>query len=48
VADAPTVLCHGDSNTHGADGSTGRRHPRDVCRPWIVAGLLPGAVAQAR
>jgi len=42
VADLPTVLCYGDSNTHGADGPTGRRHPRDVRWPGVVARKLAG------
>ncbi|MFH1475824.1 MAG: SGNH/GDSL hydrolase family protein [Chloroflexota bacterium] len=42
MADLPTVLCYGDSNTHGSDGPTGRRHPRDVRWPGVVARELAG------
>jgi lysophospholipase L1-like esterase len=42
VVDLPTVVCYGDSNTHGADGPTGRRHPRDVRWPGVVARELAG------
>lgn len=42
MVDLPTVVCYGDSNTHGADGPTGRRHPRDVRWPGVVAHELAG------
>jgi lysophospholipase L1-like esterase len=42
VNDLPTVVCYGDSNTHGAIGATGRRHPRDVRWPGVVAAALAG------
>jgi len=42
VVDLPTVVCYGDSNTHGADGSTGRRYPRDVRWPGVVRQGLAG------
>jgi lysophospholipase L1-like esterase len=44
VVDLPVVVCYGDSNTHGADGPTGRRHPRDVRWPGVVARELAGRV----
>lgn len=40
--DPPTVVCYGDSNTHGADPATMSRFPRDVRWPGVVAGLLAG------
>jgi len=42
AVDLPVVVCYGDSNTHGADGPTGRRHPRDVRWPGVVARALAG------
>ena len=42
MVDLPVVVCYGDSNTHGADGPTGRRHPRDVRWPGVVARELAG------
>jgi len=42
VVDLPVVVCYGDSNTHGADGPSGRRHPRDVRWPGVVARELSG------
>lgn len=42
MVDLPTVVCYGDSNTHGADGSTGRRYPRDVRWPGVVRRELAG------
>jgi len=42
VNDLPSVVCYGDSNTHGAIGTTGRRHPRDVRWPGVVAAALAG------
>ena len=42
MVDLPVVVCYGDSNTHGADGPTGRRHPRDVRWPGVVARALAG------
>jgi len=42
VPDLPTVVCYGDSNTYGAIGSTGMRHPRDVRWPGVVARELAG------
>lgn len=42
MVDLPTVVCYGDSNTHGADGPTGRRHPRGVRWPGVVARDLAG------
>lgn len=44
MTDLPTVLCYGDSNTHGADGPSGRRHPRDVRWPGVLARELAGRV----
>jgi len=40
--DLPTVVCYGDSNTHGFDPATGRRLPRDVRWPGVVARRLAG------
>jgi lysophospholipase L1-like esterase len=42
MADLPTVVCYGDSNTWGASGSSGDRHPRDVRWPGVVARELAG------
>jgi lysophospholipase L1-like esterase len=42
VLDLPTVVCYGDSNTHGAIGSTGLRHPREVRWPGVLAAALVG------
>lgn len=42
MVDLPVVVCYGDSNTHGADGPTGRRHRRDVRWPGVVARALDG------
>jgi lysophospholipase L1-like esterase len=42
MADLPTVLCFGDSNTHGADPAGGDRFARDVRWPGVLAGLLDG------
>jgi len=38
----PTILCYGDSNTHGADPVTGGRHPRDIRWPGVLALELAG------
>jgi len=38
----PTVVCYGDSNTHGADPVTLARFPRDVRWPGVLAGELAG------
>jgi lysophospholipase L1-like esterase len=35
-----SILCYGDSNTWGADVSTGGRFPRDVRWPGVLQGLL--------
>lgn len=40
--DLPTVLCFGDSNTHGFDGATLDRFPGDVRWPGVVARELAG------
>jgi lysophospholipase L1-like esterase len=37
VADLPTVVCYGDSNTWGYDPATTDRFPRDVRWPGVVA-----------
>ncbi|MHB8960031.1 MAG: SGNH/GDSL hydrolase family protein [Candidatus Limnocylindrales bacterium] len=42
MARLPTVLCFGDSNTHGADPAGGERFARDVRWPGVMAGLLAG------
>ena len=42
MPDLPTVVCYGDSNTYGAIGSTGMRHPRDVRWPGVAARELAG------
>jgi len=42
VPDLPTVVCYGDSNTHGADPASGGRHPRDVRWPGVLARELAG------
>jgi lysophospholipase L1-like esterase len=39
----PTVVCYGDSNTHGADPVTLARLPRDVRWPGVLAAELAGA-----
>jgi lysophospholipase L1-like esterase len=39
----PVILCYGDSNTHGADPVTGRRLPRDVRWPGVLARELTGS-----
>lgn len=44
MADLPTVVCFGDSNTHGVDGATMSRFPRDVRWPGVVARELAGRV----
>jgi lysophospholipase L1-like esterase len=38
----PTVVCYGDSNTHGADPVTLERFPRDVRWPGVLAADLVG------
>jgi lysophospholipase L1-like esterase len=38
----PTVVCYGDSNTHGADPVTLARFPRDVRWPGVLAAELIG------
>ena len=35
-----TVVCFGDSNTHGADPATLARFPRDVRWPGVLAAEL--------
>jgi lysophospholipase L1-like esterase len=35
-----TIVCFGDSNTHGADPSGGGRLPREVRWPRVMAGAL--------
>ena len=35
-----TLLCYGDSNTHGYDPLTGGRYPSDVRWPGVLAKLL--------
>jgi lysophospholipase L1-like esterase len=42
AADLPTVVCYGDSNTHGFDAATMGRFPRDVRWPGVVARALAG------
>jgi len=42
VPDLPTVVCYGDSNTHGAIGATGLRYPREERWPGVVARELAG------
>jgi lysophospholipase L1-like esterase len=42
MADLPTVVCFGDSNTHGFDPASGRRFARDVRWPGVVARELAG------
>ena len=37
-----TVVCYGDSNTHGADPVTLERLPRDVRWPGVLAAALAG------
>jgi lysophospholipase L1-like esterase len=37
-----TVVCYGDSNTHGADPVTQGRYPRDVRWPGVLASELEG------
>ena len=38
----PTIVCYGDSNTHGADPATLARFPRDVRWPGVLAAELVG------
>ena len=38
----PTVVCFGDSNTHGMDPVTMGRHPREVRWPGVLAAELAG------
>ncbi len=38
----PTILCYGDSNTHGADPVTGARFGRDIRWPGVLARELAG------
>jgi lysophospholipase L1-like esterase len=38
----PTVVCFGDSNTHGFDAATGGRFARDVRWPGVLASALAG------
>jgi lysophospholipase L1-like esterase len=38
----PTVVCYGDSNTHGADPVTLARYPRDVRWSGVLAAGLAG------
>lgn len=35
-----TIVCFGDSNTHGYDSSTGGRFPEEVRWPGVLAALL--------
>ena len=42
VTDLPAILCYGDSNTYGADGATGGRHPWPVRWPGVLAAALEG------
>ena len=39
----PTVVCFGDSNTHGMDPVTMGRYPRDVRWPGVLAAELAGS-----
>jgi len=39
-----TVVCYGDSNTHGVDPGGGGRFPRDVRWPGVMAAALGPAV----
>jgi lysophospholipase L1-like esterase len=38
----PTIVCYGDSNTHGYDAATMGRYPRDVRWPGVLAAELGG------
>jgi lysophospholipase L1-like esterase len=42
MADLPTVVCFGDSNTHGFDGAALDRFPAGVRWPGVVARELAG------
>jgi lysophospholipase L1-like esterase len=42
MADLPTVVCYGDSNTWGYDPATATRLPRDVRWPGVVSRDLAG------
>lgn len=42
MADQPTIVCYGDSNTHGFDAATGTRMPRDVRWPGVLARAMTG------
>jgi len=39
----PTIVCYGDSNTHGYDAATGGRFARSVRWPGVLAAELGGA-----
>jgi lysophospholipase L1-like esterase len=38
----PTIVCYGDSNTHGAHPVSGGRWPRDIRWPGVAAADLAG------
>ena len=38
----PTIVCYGDSNTHGYDAATMGRFPKDVRWPGVLAAELVG------
>jgi lysophospholipase L1-like esterase len=38
----PTIVCYGDSNTHGYDAATMGRYPRDMRWPGVLAAELGG------
>ena len=42
MADLPTVVCYGDSNTYGYDAATGGHHRRDVRWPSVASEALAG------
>jgi lysophospholipase L1-like esterase len=39
----PTIVCYGDSNTHGYDAATGGRFARSVRWPGVLSAELGGA-----
>jgi lysophospholipase L1-like esterase len=38
----PTIVCYGDSNTHGYNAATGGRFPKSVRWPGVLAARLAG------
>ncbi len=42
----PTIVCYGDSNTHGYDAATMGRFPKDVRWPGVLAAELGAGIAE--